>query len=185
MAAESPNTFYFGYGSNLWREQMARRCPDSTFLGIARLRHYAWFINDRGYANIVYAQNHEVWGSVYSLTATDEASLDRNEGVPDIYQKETKSALLWGADSDGFADPTGPSKNETLLVYIDHDRTTTSKPKQEYIYRMNRGIEDALRAGIPRGYVQGVIREYIPKDQPADPEVEQLALRQAQDFESE
>jgi hypothetical protein len=46
---------YFAYGSNLSPEQMARRCPDSIFLGKATLRGYRWQINERGVANIVAA----------------------------------------------------------------------------------------------------------------------------------
>jgi hypothetical protein len=30
-------TLYFGYGSNLWKQQMDRRCPENKFLGTARL----------------------------------------------------------------------------------------------------------------------------------------------------
>ena len=45
-------TIYFGYGSNLWREQMKQRCPQSEYLGVARLNNYTWLINERGYANV-------------------------------------------------------------------------------------------------------------------------------------
>lgn len=44
---------YFAYGSNLSPEQMARRCPDSIFLGKATLRGHKWQINERGVANVV------------------------------------------------------------------------------------------------------------------------------------
>ena len=30
-------TVYFGYGSNLWLDQMRRRCPDSKYIGVASL----------------------------------------------------------------------------------------------------------------------------------------------------
>ena len=30
----------FGYGSNLWHEQMDKRCPDNKFLGIGILRDW-------------------------------------------------------------------------------------------------------------------------------------------------
>jgi len=35
---------YFGYGSNLWQDQMARRCPASPFTGVGRLRGYQWCV---------------------------------------------------------------------------------------------------------------------------------------------
>ncbi|POS79700.1 hypothetical protein DHEL01_v201907 [Diaporthe helianthi] len=44
---------YFAYGSNLSPDKMARRCPDSIFLGKATLRGHRWQINERGLVNIV------------------------------------------------------------------------------------------------------------------------------------
>lgn len=94
--ADSP-TVYFGFGSNLWLEQMRTRCPTSNYLGVARLNGYRWIINDRGYANVVSSPSknsskkqykHTVFGLVYSLLLADEARLDRNEGVPKAYTKE-------------------------------------------------------------------------------------------------
>ncbi|OJD31688.1 aig2-like protein [Diplodia corticola] len=75
----APPTLYFAYGSNLWLDQMRRRCPSSTYLGIGRLsnnsssnntstssstnpnpnpnahpnRGWRWIINERGFANVV------------------------------------------------------------------------------------------------------------------------------------
>lgn len=95
--AESSPTIYFGFGSNLWLDQMRTRCPTSTYLGVARLNDYKWIINDRGYANVVSSPSanssekkyaHTVFGLVYALLPTDESRLDRNEGVPHAYTKE-------------------------------------------------------------------------------------------------
>jgi len=33
----SSKTIYFAYGSNLWLDQMERRCPESKFIGIGLL----------------------------------------------------------------------------------------------------------------------------------------------------
>jgi hypothetical protein len=50
-----------------------------------------------------------------------------------------------------------------MLVYIDRKRNQGGHaPRAEYVHRMNMGIRDALREGVPRGYVEGVLREYIP-----------------------
>jgi gamma-glutamylcyclotransferase len=77
-------SYYFGYGSNLWKHQMIQRCPTSDYLGIARLNQFKWIINDRGYANVVQTSEKKdvVWGLVYRLQAEDERRLDLNEGVP-------------------------------------------------------------------------------------------------------
>jgi hypothetical protein len=31
-------TLYFGYGSNLWRDQMNRRCPENRLIGVGELK---------------------------------------------------------------------------------------------------------------------------------------------------
>jgi gamma-glutamylcyclotransferase len=53
MATATSRTVYFGYGSNLWLQQMVHRCPTSHYLGVARLKGYRWTISSRGYANII------------------------------------------------------------------------------------------------------------------------------------
>lgn len=58
------------------------------------------------------------------------------------------------------------------------------------MYRMNRGIEDALSRGVPRSYVDGVLRAYIPPDDSNEvdgekKEVEEFALGQARRFRDE
>lgn len=183
-SSSSKLTLYFGYGSNLWLEQMATRCPHSHYLGIARLPNYTWLINDRGYANVVECSNSTsnsssevdykncVYGMVYSLTPSDEARLDVNEGVPVAYTKEYLSCDFWSAASekhkkvDTSLPPTETSK--PLLVYIDRQRTSPSTPREEYVYRMNRGIHDALECGVPEEYVKEVMRGYIPSDDDED-----------------
>lgn len=37
---ESPKTLYFAYGSNIWIDQMNRRCPESKYIGIAKLHEW-------------------------------------------------------------------------------------------------------------------------------------------------
>lgn len=94
---------YFAYGSNLSPEQMARRCPDSIFLGKATLRGHRWQINERGVANLGPVpvpsagskegrrgrsrsggdDNDEavVEGLIYAISVADERQLDSYEGV--------------------------------------------------------------------------------------------------------
>jgi gamma-glutamylcyclotransferase len=202
-------TLYFGYGSNLWLKQMHNRCPNSTYLGIARLDGYKWIINERGYANVVEIERlttprrnalvesnaalhlrmklyeSEVWGLVYSLQPGDEARLDKNEGVPVAYTKEMLRCDFWPASDDQDGDPSKPAKKkrakkekEDLLVYINRDDVTPSKPKEEYVYRMNMGIQDAIEKGVPEGYVEEVMRKYIPEMEEVG-EVVEVAKRQA------
>ncbi|KAF7192661.1 hypothetical protein HII31_06020 [Pseudocercospora fuligena] len=204
-------TIYFGYGSNLWLYQMRQRCPTSKYLGIARLKGYKWIIYDRGYANIVevaedeqssskHDYSEEVWGLVYSLEEEDERRLDRNEGVPVAYQKELIECEYWTSakgravaidswedrltyERSGRPDTSKDPEKVDMLVYIDRTRTKSSEPKKEYIYRMNMGIHDALYEGVPKEYVEQVMRKFIPERNEED--LIEVARRQALEFEDE
>ena len=182
----SARTHYFGYGSNLWFHQMSLRCPSSLYIGIARLKSYRWMINDRGYANIVQT-NHPsdvVYGTVYTLTEADEERLDLNEGVPDAYTKETIPIEFWALAPGEKADFGGRAGEEQrLLVYIDRKRVEDDKPKAEYIHRVNMGVSDAVRIGMPQSYVDDVIRKFIPAE--GDEEAKLMAEKQATRFENE
>ncbi|KAK3383466.1 Butirosin biosynthesis, BtrG-like protein [Lasiosphaeria ovina] len=156
---------YFGYGSNLWREQMALRCPASPFVGVGRLRGYRWFINRRGYANIkeTGVDTDEVWGLVYQLVPADEARLDKNEGVPHAYRKRM-IPVEFSAANQTTAETVTTSRD--MLVYIDSKRTSENhRPKDEYVHRLNSGIDDALYEGVPPSYVDHVLRKYIPTEE--------------------
>ena len=74
-----------------------------------------------------------------------------------------------------------------MLVYIDFQRTSENHtPKPEYVHRMNCGIRDALREGVPQDYVDKVLRYYIPADgKERNDQVRGLALKQAMSFEDE
>ena len=182
-------TVYFGYGSNLWKDQMIKRCPTSEYLGIARLNGFRWIINDRGYANVVETMNDEksasnvTWGLVYSLQHKDEEQLDINEGVPIAYTKENLTVDYWPTQEDGPLDLNHGSKKTEMLVYIDRNRTTSDVPKKEYIYRMNMGIKDAVKEGMPKEYVEEGLRKFIPDV--TDEKVAGFAMRQAVFFEEE
>jgi gamma-glutamylcyclotransferase len=159
------DTYYFGYGSNLWRDQMHRRCPDSQFKGIGRLPGYRWIINARGYANVVPIEDLAVesWGMVYTLSEADEESLDIYEGVAKkAYDKIELSTEFWPSKSAPTIDVSGQPSPMPMLVYIDPRNTSPWRPHREYVDRMNSGIEDAVAAGIPQKYVDDVLRLFIP-----------------------
>ncbi|KAH7382511.1 hypothetical protein DE146DRAFT_623266 [Phaeosphaeria sp. MPI-PUGE-AT-0046c] len=150
----------------------------------------------------------EVWGMVYSLSAEDERALDKNEGVPHAYTKHLLECAFWPiaapvapprTPEDVFppridTSTTPPAGEREMLVYVDLKRVTPSTPREEYVYRMNRGVEDASKCGVPKGYVEGVVRGYIPVEedegegkggQTASGGVEEFAKGQARGFRDE
>ncbi|KAJ7444857.1 Butirosin biosynthesis, BtrG-like protein [Mycena latifolia] len=153
-------TLYFGYGSNLWRQQMNMRCPENKFLGIARLADWRWIINTRGYANVIPSEGDEVYAFLYELTSSDEATLDGYEGVPTSYVKEIIPVEYLGKNNYGVV--RHGKRMVDALVYVDVERLKDGPPKTEYITRMNFAIADALEAGIPRAYIEKYLRLSIP-----------------------
>ena len=119
--------------------------------------HRRWIITIRGSANIIPSPGDIVYGVVYELSESDEESLDPYEGVPYNYVKEHLSILFTPTDG------VGSNEVKEVLVYVDYKRVKEGEPREEYIHRMNMGIGDALRVGIPDNYVHKYLRPLIPK----------------------
>jgi gamma-glutamylcyclotransferase len=114
-------SLYFAYGSNLSLEQMAARCPESRYIGLARLHDFRWQINQRGVANVVPKRGSVVEGLCYLLSRKDEVRLDKNEGVPIAYVKQHEEVELFTA--------SGAIVGRRVKEIIDHD--LVSRPQVE------------------------------------------------------
>ena len=143
----SITNYYFGYGSNLSKEQMAIRCPESKYYASGTLSGYSWLINARGYASITPSESEFVLGEVFTLSQQDIDYLDIYESVEEgMYLKSN----LTIETSKGTID---------CLVYIASD-STPGIPQEEYIQRINLGIKSA---NLPDDYVQKAIRPFVPE----------------------
>ena len=139
--------YYFGYGSNLSKEQMAIRCAESKYYASGKLSGYSWLINARGYASIKPSESDFVLGEIFTLSQQDVDYLDIYESVEEgMYLKTNLSVET----SKGTID---------CLVYIASD-STPGIPQEEYIKRINLGIKSA---NLPDDYVQKAIRPFIPE----------------------
>lgn len=90
---------YAAYGSNLNVEQMAFRCPDAVRIQKAVLEnHTLVFRGSRHYAvaTIEPKEGSSVPVMLWSISDQDERSLDRYEGYPSLYTKETMSFDVGG-----------------------------------------------------------------------------------------
>ena len=166
-------TKHFGYGSNLWIEQMDTRCTDNKNRVKGKLKDYRWIITEeRGYANIVESKGDYVLGFVYEISATDEKELDKNEGATERQGfKYTKEKLEIEVSGDKYE----------CLVYIDRKNIVggvgalQTIPKScsvgcecTYTDRINRGVEDFsndedkyITSADLRVYVEKYIRKFI------------------------
>lgn len=184
-----PAQLYFAYGSNLWLQQMASRCPESYYVGRAVLMDHRWQINSRGFANVIPCSGYNVHGLVYQVSVDDEARLDRNEGVHSgAYTKSYHSVVLHEAVEDlqlptrylvqdGRLDKavnavrSGSRSHEpeqqgrirsNVLVYLSSRHSQWGTARDEYIDRMNSGIRDAVTLGIPSDFFENTVRPSIP-----------------------
>jgi gamma-glutamylcyclotransferase len=178
---ESTPTLYFGYGSNMWLDQMNRRCPENKYIGTAVLHDWwarylylpcidlssrsstasdrCWIINQRGYANVIPSSGDYVYGFIYELNPKNEASLDTYEGAPRIYDKKIHPVQLRTSPGSG---ETATKKTIDALIYIDAVSTSPDVPKTEYIHRINMALQDGLKNGVPQSYIDKYIRPFIP-----------------------
>ena len=170
--ASLSQTLYFAYGSNLSTTQMSARCPSSTFHSLGFLPGWTWIINERGYANVIPFTSppsskdakgkdgqEGVWGILYTLCPSDEESLDLYEGVPRAYTKEYHSVQI----HTSMPSPASSSelKSRQVLVYVDRLRTKEGVPKEEYVWRMKRGIREAGEKGFDRKWAERVMGRFL------------------------
>ena len=80
---------YFAYGSNLDLEQMAQRCPDAEIVGLVRVENYELRFRGSGFATVAPRKGNTVHGLLWKLTKNCGQSLNRYEGDPRHYTKET------------------------------------------------------------------------------------------------
>lgn len=173
LSAGRVQTVYFAFGSNLHLAQMAKRCPESRYLGRGMLRNHKWQISTRGFANIYFQAGEFVEGLCFLLSQKDEERLDRNEGVhlvPSSYEKETMDVEVYPTNPSisgrrvkevdeyihrpGFTALDGSKAGEMMkaLVYINHQEKDPGEPRTEYVNRIRAGVADAKLLGIPRLY---------------------------------
>ncbi len=124
---------YVAYGSNMNIEQMADRCPTAKLIGPVVLRGWKLlFRGQDGYAvaTIEPEQGGEVPAVLWELKPADEAALDRYEGYPYLYRKETVEVVFKGKTVKAFA-------------YIMNPGREPGRPSGRYYSIIKQGYEAA------------------------------------------
>jgi len=128
--------YYFAYGLNLNRKQMAGRCPTSQPRFSAELSNYrliftGWSRQWRGgVASIKSSRGDKVLGGIYEISDTDLARLDRSEGYPDSYNRLKITV---------YRDTGEPIE---AVTYIKSRQADESKPPPEYLKIIQQGYRD-------------------------------------------
>ena len=126
---------YFAYGSNMNLDQMEFRCPAAQVVGNVRLEdHELTFCSQNpssGVANIRPKEGCHVDGVLWRITQDCEKSLDRYEGYPHLYGKETIHVKA----TDGAAYES--------MVYVMNapHKDLPANPSQFYLYGILKGCE--------------------------------------------
>lgn len=128
--------YYFAYGSNLNRRQMADRCPDSKPVCTATLPNHkliftGWSRQWRGgTASIKPVPDHKVRGAVYEVSERNLTVLDRYEGCPSTYYRANK--IVFTEDGEPLE----------VVTYISREQSQETKPSLEYLSIMKQGYKD-------------------------------------------
>ena len=117
---------YFAYGSNLNHFQMKRRCKDSIFLKIYKLKDYKLnFRSKYRSADIEKKKNSIVQGALYEISKSDEKKLDVYEDFPVLYKKMYFNYY-----------------NKKVMTYIMSNKTVFRYPTEKYLNTIKQGYKD-------------------------------------------
>ena len=127
------NKLYLAYGSNLNLKQMANRCPTAKVVGASQINDHRLLFRGAhagAVATIEPFKGGNVPVLVWEITPVDEAALDRYEGWPFLYRKETIKVKLGG-------------KTVKAMVYIMNDGRPLGQPSCYYYSTILEGYKSA------------------------------------------
>lgn len=127
------NKYYLAYGSNLNLEQMAHRCPTAKPVGVTTLQDYQLLFRGRhggAVATVEPIKNTSVPCLLWEITSNDEMELDRYEGFPFLYRKETVKVML-------------DEKIVEAMVYIMNEGKPLNSPSCYYYSVILQGYKSA------------------------------------------
>ena len=123
---------YIAYGSNINLPQMAHRCPTAKVKGVGYIS--GWKLTFKGnegsaVATIEPDKNGKVPVLIWEIEPSDERALDRYEGYPWLYRKETITATLGSEKIDA-------------MVYIMNEGRGYGAPHPRYYETIRQGYEE-------------------------------------------
>lgn len=131
---------YIAYGSNLNLEQMKRRCPTAEVVGAAELKNWRLWFRGGGHSAVATIEREQgaiVPVLIWRICPQDELALDRYEGAPFLYRKESLRVIVNG-------------ERVYALVYIMNETGHPyGLPAAGYLNTIREGYESAnFNAGI-------------------------------------
>jgi len=128
------------YGSNLSKDQFARRCPSAKLVGTGTIKGHRLTFTGRSngwggaVATIKPARGKSVLVAIYELRSPEDVrTLDRAEGFPAVYGCEEFTVWL---DREGKS-----PKRIKAWTYVKRDQRE-GQPSTEYLKRIAQGYKD-------------------------------------------
>lgn len=151
MMDKEKRTTYLAYGSNLNLKQMAYRCPTARVLGPAELKGYRLLFRGKSggaVATIEKQEGQSVPVLLWEITPHDEKELDRYEGYPYLYRKETLKVQFKGQWVNAMA-------------YIMNEGRPLGEPNPYYYETIRRGYLDA---GFDLSLLDKAVRDSVQEE---------------------
>ncbi len=129
----SKDKIYIAYGSNLNLPQMAQRCPTAKVLGVSEIKDYELLFRGSktgSYATVEPCEGKTVPVLLWTVGKKDELALDRYEGYPTFYEKESMALSLDGKEVNAF-------------VYVMTEGHRLGMPSQYYVDVIAQGYQSA------------------------------------------
>ncbi len=133
--------FYVAYGSNMNLEQMAFRCPNSKMVAPAMM--YGYELQFKYHATVEPNPDSKVPILLWKLSKRDEQQLDRYEGFPKYYRKETKPFTFRGETVEG-------------MMYIMNGDNPLQAPSEQYYNTILQGYK---AAGLDTSYLEKALAQ--------------------------
>lgn len=142
----SKKILYAAYGSNINLEQMAYRCPNSTVAGTAMLKGYE--LQFRHHATVEQNADAEVPVLLWELDSQDERFLDKYEGWPKYYRKESITLELNGESVEA-------------MIYIMNGDRPLESPTAQYYDIIKQGYREN---GLDTSYLETALAEAVQSE---------------------
>jgi len=125
--------YYIAYGSNLNLEQMSYRCPSAKVVGSTIINGYNLLFRGapaHAVATIEKRYRGIVPALVWDIQPADEQALDRYEGYPSFYRKETLHIYVNGDQLEA-------------MIYVMNTGRSLGVPSRAYFNTILQGYMSA------------------------------------------
>lgn len=143
--------YYIAYGSNLNYPQMMRRCPDAKIMGTSEIKDWRLLFKGSKTGSYLTIEPHEGYSVpvvIWSVSESDERSLDFYEGFPTFYYKQELPLEYTGIN-------TGRKHKTDVFVYIMHEDRPIGIPSRHYFETCAQGYR---QFGFDLEYLKEALR---------------------------